>query len=344
MAGSVLVTGGTGYVAGWCIAELLGRGYDVRATVRDASRGDRVRRAVATVSDRVDHLEFAVADLTADDGWKEAVDGCDYVLHVASPLGADASGAKDEAQALLVPARDGTVRVLRAAAAAGVRRVVMTSAANTASPSSYADDGVTDETLWTDLDAPKLLPYRRSKTAAELVAWEFMDSCKGPMTLATVLPGAVFGPVLSAGTLGSVQIIARLLSGAMPGTPRIGLEVVDVRDLADVHVRAMTAPEAAGQRFLATGEFLWMHDIARILRDGLGEAGSKAPTRKLPDIAVRAAAVFDRSLRDVMPGLGRRNRHSIAKAKRLLDWAPRPAEVSVLDCARSLIEHEVAGK
>jgi len=344
MAGSVLVTGGTGYVAGWCIAELLGRGYDVRATVRDASRGDRVRRAVATVSDRVDRLEFAVADLTADDGWKAAMDGCEYVLHVASPLGADAAGAKDEAQALLVPARDGVLRVLRAAAAAGVRRVVMTSAANTASPSSYSADGVTDETLWTDLDAPKLLPYRRSKTAAELAAWEFVDSYEGPMTLATVLPGAVFGPLLSADTLGSVRIIARLLSGAMPGTPRIGLEVVDVRDLADVHVRAMTAPEAAGQRFLATGEFLWMHDIARILRDGLGEAGSKVPTRKLPDIAVRAAALFDRSLRDVMPGLGRRNRHSTAKAKRLLDWAPRPAEVSVLDCARSLIEHDVVGK
>jgi nucleoside-diphosphate-sugar epimerase len=337
MTGSVLVTGGTGYVAGWCIAELLGRGYDVRATVRDASRGDRVRRAVATVSDRVDRLEFAVADLTADDGWKAAVDGCEYVLHVASPLGADAAGA----QALLVPARDGTLRVLRAAAAAGVRRVVMTSAANTASPSSYTADGVTDETLWTDLDAPKLPAYRRSKTAAELAAWEFTESCEGPMTLATILPGAVFGPLLSADTLGSVRIIARLLSGAMPGTPRIGLEVVDVRDLADVHVRAMTAPEAAGQRFLATGEFLWMHDIARILRDGLGEAAGKVPTRRLPDIAVRAAALFDRSLREIMPGLGRRNRHSTAKAKRLLDWAPRPAEISVLDCARSLIDHEV---
>lgn len=340
MSGSVLVTGGTGYVAGWCIAELLGRGYDVRATVRDASRGDRVRRAVASVSDRTDHLEFAVADLTRDDGWKEALDGCDHVLHVASPLGADGA----DAQALLVPARDGTLRVLRAAAAAGVERVVMTSAANTASPTSYTADGVTDETLWTDLDAPKLPAYRRSKTAAELAAWEFMKSCDGPMTLATVLPGAVFGPVLSPDTLGSVRIISRLLAGAMPGTPRIGLEVVDVRDLADVHVRAMTAPAAAGQRFLATGEFLWMHDIARILRDGLGEDGRKVPTRKLPDLAVRASALFDRSLREIMPSLGRRSRHSTAKAKSLLDWAPRPAAVAVLDCARSLIDHDVVGK
>ncbi|MEV7040837.1 NAD-dependent epimerase/dehydratase family protein [Amycolatopsis sp. NPDC051061] len=266
MADTVLVTGGTGYVAGWCVARLLDDGYDVRTTVRDASRADRVRRAVATVSPRADRLEFAVADLTSDDGWKEAADGCAYVLHVASPLaGAD----------LLGPARDGTLRVLRAAAAAGVRRVVMTSAANTASPSSYATDGVTDETLWTDLDPPGLPAYRRAKTAAERAAWEFMAT-EDSMTLATILPGAVFGPILSADTRGSTRIIARLLAGSVAGTPRIGLEVVDVRDLADVHVRAMTAPAAAGERFLATGEFLWMRDIASALREGLGEEARRS--------------------------------------------------------------------
>lgn len=337
MTETVLVTGGTGYVAGWCIAELLGRGYDVRATVRDESRGDRVRRAVATVTDRADHLEFAVADLTSDDGWKAAVDGCDYVVHVASPLVADAD-AEDEERALLIPARDGTLRVLRAAAAAGVRRVVMTSAANTASPTSYETDGVTDETLWTDLSAPDLIPYRRSKTAAELAAWEFMESCEGPMTLATVLPGAVFGPLLSPDASGSVQIIGRMLSGVMPGVPRIGLEVVDVRDLADVHVRAMTAPEAAGQRFLATGEFQWMRDIALILNEAYGE---KVSTHEIPDDVVRAAAETDESLRGVLPGLGRRNRHSTEKAERLLGWSYRSAKTSVLDCARSLVAHGV---
>ena len=330
MADTVLVTGGTGYVAGWCVARLLDDGYDVRTTVRDASRGERVRRAVASVSPRADRLEFAVADLMSDDGWKEAADGCAYVLHVASPLaGAD----------LLGPARDGTLRVLRAASAAGVRRVVMTSAANAASPSSYATDGVTDETLWTNLDAPGLPAYRRAKTAAERAAWEFIAS-EPSMTLATVLPGAVFGPILSADTLGSTQIIARLLAGAVPGTPRIGLEVVDVRDLADVHVRAMTAPSAAGERFLATGEFLWMRDIALALREGLGASARKVPTRQLPDIAVRVASLFDRSLREIMPGLGRRNRHSVEKARSVLGWDPRPARTSVVDCGRSLLEHD----
>jgi dihydroflavonol-4-reductase len=342
MPDRVLVTGGTGYVAGWCIVRLLDEGYDVRTTVRDLGRAERVRRAVGTVSPRADRLEFAVADLTSDDGWKEAVDGCEYVLHVASPLGASSSLGKNEEQALLGPARDGTLRVLRAATAAGVRRVVMTSAANAASPSSYTTDGVTDETLWTDLATPGLPAYRRSKTAAERAAWDFMAGYDGPTTLATVLPGAVFGPVLSPGQTGSVEIIARLVGGAMPGTPRIGLEVVDVRDLADVHVRAMTAPEAAGQRFLATGEFLWMRDIALILRDGLGDAGTKVPTRQLPNIAVRAAALFDKSLREVMPGLGRRNRHTTAKARELLGWSPRPARDCILDCARSLADHGVS--
>jgi nucleoside-diphosphate-sugar epimerase len=328
----VLVTGGTGYVAGWCVVELLRRGYDVRTTVRSPARAEAVRRAVATEVDPGPRLSFAVADLTADDGWKEAVDGCEHVLHVASPLGVD--GGKD----LVVPARDGTLRVLRAATAAGVERVVMTSAANASSPSSYRDEGVSDETLWTDQDDPTLQPYRRSKTVAERAAWDFMADHDGPTTLTTILPGAVFGPVLTTDSLGSVRIIARLLGG-MPGTPRIGFEIVDVRDLADIHIRAMTAPEAAGQRFLATGEFVWMRDMALALRAGLGDAASKVPTRNLPNIAVRLAAIADPTLREIMPALGRRHRHSTAKALRLLDWRPRPAAETVVACGRSLLEH-----
>ncbi|GAA3432752.1 NAD-dependent epimerase/dehydratase family protein [Kutzneria kofuensis] len=335
MAETVLVTGGTGYVAGWCVAELLKRGYTVRTTVRSAAKGEQVRRAVSTEVDPEDRLGFAVADLTGDDGWAQAMAGVDHVLHVASPLGIDHSG---DAESLIVPARDGTLRVLRAATAAGVQRVVMTSAANTASPSSYRDEGVSDETVWTDLNDPTLQPYRRSKTAAERAAWDFMASYDGPTTLTTILPGAVFGPVLSAGTVGSVQIIGRLIRG-MPGTPRIGLEIVDVRDLADAHIRAMTSPEAAGQRFLATGEFMWMLDMALALRSGLGEAGAKAPTRNLPNVAVRGLALFDRNLREIMPALGRRAVHTTAKAERVLGWKSRPAAETVVACGQSLLAH-----
>jgi len=254
MTETVLVTGGTGYIAGWCITDLLSRGYRVRTTVRGTAREAVVRSAVASVVEAEDRLSFAVADLTSPAGWDAALDGVDYVLHVASPLSGDD---------MLTPAREGVRNVLSAAAAAGVKRVVMTSAANAASPSSYTEAGVTDETSWTDPEDPTIIPYRRSKTVAEKAAWDFMASYAGPMTLATVLPGAVFGPILSTDSIGSVQIIERMLKGSMPGSPRIGLEIVDVRDLVDIHVRAMTAPGAAGQRFLATGEFTWMREMAK---------------------------------------------------------------------------------
>lgn len=338
MSETVLVTGGTGYVAGWCIVELLQRGYDVRTTVRSLGRSAEVRAAVSTVTDPGNRLTFAVADLTADDGWDAAVDGVDYVLHVASPLGNENSR---DPEALIVPARDGALRVLRAAAQAGVKRVVMTSAANAASPSSYSEAGVTDESLWTDPNDPSLIPYRKSKTVAERAAWDFMAQHHGTTTLATILPGAVFGPILSTGDLGSVQIIARMLSGKMPGNPRIGLEIVDVRDLADIHIRAMTSPAAAGERFLATGEFTWMREMALHLRAGLGAAAYKAPTRQLPDFLVRFAAVFDPALRAITVSLGRRNRHSTDKAKRVLGWQPRPAAEAVVDCGKSLIDWKV---
>ncbi len=339
MAETVLVTGGTGYVAGWCVAELLKRGYRVRTTVRNQSKEDVVRCAVAAEADPAGRLSFAIADLTSDAGWPEAMDGVDYVLHVASPMVADDPKSTDP-DALLIPARDGTLRVLRAATAAGVKRVVMTSAANAASPSSYQDEGVSDETLWTDPADPALPSYRRSKTAAEKAAWDYMATRSGPTTLTTILPGAVFGPILSPTTLNSVQIIGRLVKG-MPGTPRIGFEVVDVRDLVDIHIRAMTAPEAAGQRFLATGEFIWMLDAANALRTGLGEAGAKVPKRNLPDFAVRLTAVFDKSLREIMPALGRKHRHSTAKAERVLGWHARPAAETVVACGKSLIDHQV---
>jgi dihydroflavonol-4-reductase len=337
MAETVLVTGGTGYVAGWCIVTLLERGYDVRTTVRSLAKGDVVREAVSSAVDPGERLGFAVADLMSDDGWAEAVRGVDYVLHVASPLG---DGSSSDPDALIVPAREGALRVLRAATAEGVKRVVMTSAANAASPASYADEGVTDETLWT-VDDPSLPAYRRSKTLAEKAAWDFMAQYDGPTQLTTILPGAVFGPILTDANLGSVNIIARMVRGDMPGTPRIGLEVVDVRDLADLHVRAMMAPEAGGERFLGTGEFVWMREIAQALKGGLGEAGAKISTRQLPDFLVRLASIRDKPLRSITVSLGRRNQHTTEKARRMLGWTPRPAAETVLACANSLLERKV---
>ena len=219
---------------------------------------------------------------------------------------------------------------------------MLTSAANAASPTSYREPGVTDEELWTDPEAPGLDSYRRSKTLAERAAWQLVDDAQARSTLSTVLPGAVLGPILGADNLGSVEVVGRLLRGEMPSVPRIGLEVVDVRDVADAHVRAMTTPEAGGQRFLATGDLLWMPDIAKLLRAELGAQASRVPTGTVPDAVVRIMARRQPELRGVLPGLGRRNRHSTAKAERVLGWSRRPGTEAVLDCARSLIDHGVA--
>ncbi|MFD3452622.1 NAD-dependent epimerase/dehydratase family protein [Streptomyces sp. NPDC058691] len=338
MTEKILVTGGTGFVAGWCVVELLRRGYEVRTTVRAPSRQGAVREAVATAVDPGGRLTFAVADLTSDDGWDEAVAGCDRVLHVASPL---VTETERDPHALIGPARDGTLRVLRAAAGAGVKRVVMTSACAAASPPLAGPDSVSDETRWTDTDDPALTGYRRSKAVAEQAAWRFAEVSGGRAALTTILPGAVFGPVLTPAGRGSVQVVGRLLAGRMPGTPRIGFEVVDVRDLADLHIRAMTAPAAAGERFIATGEFLWMSQIAQVLRDELGDAARKVPTRALPDLAVRLMARLDPGVRAVAPYLGRRHLHSAAKAERVLGWRTRPAAATLTDCAGSLRAHRL---
>jgi nucleoside-diphosphate-sugar epimerase len=331
MTETVLVTGGTGFVAGWSIAELLRRGYDVRTTVRSLTKEQALRKTLADP----DRLTVVAADLTSDARWDEAVAGCDYVLHEASPLGGGNPKDPDE---LIVPARDGALRVLAAATKAGVKRVVMTSSCAAATPPPGTGDDVFDETLWTDIDHGNLDAYRMSKAISERAAWRFMADHEGPTTLTTILPGAVFGPVLTADNLGSVQVIGRLLKG-MPGVPRIGLNVVDVRDLVDLHIRAMTSPEAAGERFIAVGEFLWMADVAAELRAKLGSSAAKVPTRKLPDFALRALSVFDPALRAVTPMLGRKYVHTSAKAKRVLGWQPRPAATTVVDCAESLITH-----
>jgi len=334
MAETVLVTGGTGFVGGWCVVELLKRGYNVRTTVRSLSKEPAARAAIATATDPGDRLAFFPADLTKDDGWDAAVQGCDYVLHVASPLGADDPKDPNE---LIVPARDGALRVLRAAAKAGVKRVVMTSSVAACGGPPAGPDSVCDETVWTDAKAKGVNAYRQSKTIAERAAWDFMAGQGASGALTTILPAAILGPVLTAENLGSVQLVQRLLNGSMPGIPRLGFNILDVRDLADVHIRAMALPEAAGQRFITAGDYLWMADVSKILRAELGARAGKVPTRGLPDFVLRLFSLFDRPLRAVTSGLGRKHAYTSDKARRVLGWAPRPATATIVDCAQSLI-------
>ena len=228
--------------------------------------------------------------------------------------------------------------MLAAATKAGVKRVVMTSAATTATPPlAHAHSSMSDETVWFDPAEPDVDAYRQSKRLAERAAWDFMKRHGGRTTLTTILPGAVLGPVLTTDGAGSVEVIGRLLQGRVPANPRLGFEVVDVRDLADLHILAMASEQAGGERFLGVGDFMWMSEISQTLRTALGEAARKVPTRTLPDFVLRLMALFDRSLRSMTPRLGRAHRHSSAKAERVLGWRRRPAATTLVDCAQSLI-------
>lgn len=331
---TVLVTGGSGFLGGWCVAELLRRGHQVRTTVRHLDREARVRAAVVSQINPGDRLTVLAADLTRDEGWEQAVAGCDYVLHVASPFPPVQPKDPDE---LIVPAREGTLRVLRASLDAGVERVVVTSSVAAIVGGSRPPSAVLTEEDWSDPDNTALTPYARSKTIAERAAWDLVRERGESQRLATVNPAAILGPVLGDARSFSLQLIERLLNG-MPGIPRIGYGIVDVRDVADLHLRAMTTPEAGGQRFIATESFLWMNEVAAILRDRLGDAAAKVPTRSIPDLLVRAMGLFDPSVRSVVGQLGKKTELSNEKARTLLGWSPRPAEATVVDCAQSLID------
>jgi nucleoside-diphosphate-sugar epimerase len=337
---TVLVTGGSGFLGGWCAIELLRRGYTVRTTVRSLSREPQVRAAVGSEVDPGDRLTVLAANLTDDDGWAEAVAGCDYVLHVASPFPPEQPKDPDE---LIVPAREGTLRVLRAGLDAGVKRVVVTSSVAAIRLSEGAPTRALDERDWTNPESPGLTPYVRSKTIAEQAAWDLVRERGEEHRLSVVNPAAIIGPTLSDDLSYSLQAVQRLLNG-MPGAPRLGFSLVDVRDVADLELRAMTAPGAGGERFIAATQFLWMTEIGRVLRERLGEAAAKVPTRTLPNLLVRGMALFDPGIRSVVGGLGKRTELSSSKARSSLGWTPRPIEDTIAETGQSLIRHGVAGQ
>lgn len=336
---TVLVTGGSGFLAGWCVYELLRRGCRVRTTVRSPDKIDGVRAAACRGPEEVDDglLSVFVADLTRDAGWARAVEGCAYVLHTASPFPAAQPRNPDE---LLIPAVEGTRRVLSAALRAGVSRIVLTSSSATVRHHAGAGGGqeVFDESSWTDVHDPRASTYARSKTLAEQAAWRMVAGDRS--VLATILPGTILGPLRDAHAAYSVQAISRLLSGDAPGIPRLGYSFVDVRDVAAAHVAAMLAPEAGGRRFLVSNEFLWLREVAEILRAELGPAAGKVPRRMLPNTLVRLAALGDASLRQLRGDLGRRSEFDTTAAQSILDFAPRPIRHTIVDCARSVLGHD----
>ena len=337
---TVLVTGGTGFLGGWCVAELLRRGYPVRTTVRNVAREPAVRAAVAQAGvEPGDRLTIVAADLTRDDGWPEAVAGCRYVLHVASPFPPEQPKDPDD---LIGPAREGALRVIAASLDAGVERVVMTSSVAAVRHSRPASQGEPyNEADWTDGSDTHLTPYVRSKALAEQAAWDHVRAAGATERLATVQPGAIIGPVLGEDHSFSLQAVQRLLDG-MPAIPRLGFTFVDVRDVADLHIRAMTHPSAGGERFLATDEFLWVADVAQILRERLGDRAVRVPTRVAPNVLVRVMSMFDGGLKSIVGDLGKTAYYSNAKARERLGWVPRPVADSIAETGESLLAHPAA--
>lgn len=325
-----LVTGGTGFVASWAIVTLLQRGKSVRTTVRSAAKGEALKATLAQYADTT-QLSYAVADLTVASAWPAAMQGITYVLHIASPMSAD---DPDDEEAVMKPAIQGTLNVLKAAVAAQVQHVVMTSSLAAATPAKTVTDQNIAESFWSDPANPELNAYRRSKVLAEQAAWQYMNEY--PETaFTTVLPGAIFGPLLQPQNTHSVQVIQQMIVRRTPN-PKISFEITDVRDLVDLEIKAVTSPQAAGQRFNASGENLSMQDIAKILKADVPDIAGHVRTGQLPDGVLRVAAKAAPALNALVGMLGRRFAHTNQKAVTTLDWHPRAAATTVVDTAKSL--------
>lgn len=338
----ILVTGGSGFLAGHCILALLQAGHEVRTTLRSPARDAGLRAALAGAGcDPQGRLHVVEADLMADAGWAEAAAGCTHVLHVASPLSAAAPKHEDE---LILPAREGTLRVLRAARAAGVGRVVLTSSFAAIGYGRTLERPFT-ESDWTDTADPALAAYPKSKTLAERAAWDFVNREGGGLELAVVNPVGIFGPLLGPDLSASILLVKSMMEGKLPALPRLMFGVVDVRDVADLHLRAMTDPAAANERFIATaGDFMTMQEIALALRERLGLVAARVSTRVLPDWLVRLVAVFSAAARQAAtPELGRRKTATSAKAQAMLGWEPRPGAEALAATGESLVRLGLVG-
>ena len=337
MAGeTVLVTGGTGFIGAHCILQLLQQGYNVRTTVRSLKREADVRAMLKVGgADANAPIGFYQADLMNDAGWVEAVAGADFVLHVASPFPPTIPQHEDD---LIIPARDGALRVLKASRDAGVKRMVLTSSFAAIGYGQPSQQEPFDETNWTNPNGDDVRAYTKSKTIAEKAAWDWVKAEGGSLELSVVNPVGVFGPVLGPDYSTSILLIQRLMDGAMPGCPRLYFGVVDVRDVADLHLRCMTNPAAKRERFLAvTGDFMSIVEIARTLRARLGDAAKRVPKSQIPDFVVRLASMRDPAVKQIVPELGKYKNGTNAKAVRVLGWQPRSREDACVATAESLI-------
>jgi dihydroflavonol-4-reductase len=336
----VLVTGATGFIAGHVIHQLVEAGHEVTGTARSASKANALNKTLSAYAGKDIRVAIRAADLASDAGWTEACQGMDYVQHIASPIPTNLPKDHDE---LITPARDGAIRVLTAAKKAGVKRVVMTSSmAAVAYGWGDARPKLLTEEHWSNSgNLADNTAYTRSKTIAERAAWEYVNGEGKGLELTTINPAAVLGPVMSGDFSASVEILTQLLSGKLPGTPRVGFGIVDVRDVASAHVLAMTNPAAAGERFLVCDKFMWFSEVANTLRGQVPAAyEKKLPKGELPGWVLKLMANINPAVKQVIPELNRERNVSNEKAKRVLGWQPRTAEEAIISGAKSLIAHK----
>lgn len=326
MAERVLLTGITGYIGQHCAAELLRQGFEVVGTIRSWAKAEATQAALARAAS-LERLTFAEADLLSDEGWAEAAQGCRFVVHVASPFAL--AEPKDENE-LIAPAVAGTRRVVAAAQRAGVKRLVLTS--STFAVVAGKASGTYGPDAWSDTGGV-IGAYAKSKTLAERAAWQAAES--GSMELVVINPGAVFGPSLGATIDGqSVAMISKMIAGKLPMIPDIAMGMIDVRDVARLHVKALSVPGAAGKRFIAAStEPVAMATMARVLRS----AGyTKVPSRLAPSVLLRFMGLFDREARGMGPFLGKKASFDNRATLEMLDWTPTPIETSLKDMAQAL--------
>ncbi len=337
---TVLVTGATGYIAKHLILQLIEAGYTVKGSVRSLSREEELRDAVRPKLSNVsslDRLTLVPLDLLSDDGWTEAMDGTDVVMHTASPF--PIVQPKDE-NGLIRPAVDGALRAVKAARAAGITRIIMTSSIVAVTNKDPAPGQTQfDESDWTDLTHPLATPYVKSKTLAEQAVWEWHKTDAPEMQITMINPGFVQGAPLDRNFGTSIQVVERVLSGKDPMQPRVGFPCVDVRDIALMHIRAMERPESIGKRFIGAERFLWFQDFARVLK--AQHPTRKIATRQAPDLLLRFLSLFDPSIRTILPSLGRQDSVSNKQAEEILGMTFRNAEESVREAAAYLVDHKL---
>ncbi len=337
MADTILVSGGSGYIAGETIRQLLAKGWTVHTTVRSLAREANLRAQLGGTPDR---LRFFAADLMSDAGWAEAMAGCRHVAHVASPF---PLAVPKDADDLIAPAREGTLRALRFAVQAGVTRFVQTSSSAAIAYGHPADKTDFDEKDWTNLAAPNVAPYAKSKTIAERAARDWVAAHAPNLEFCSINPVAVFGPVTSDDLSTSVEIVKRMIEGAVPMIPKLGIGVVDVRDVALLHVLALEAPAALirDERFVACAGFVWASEVAAILREALGDRARKVPTRDMPDWLGAILALFMPEMKQLRSEIGKTRRVSGAHAQQVLGIDYITPQQATIDTARSLLDQGI---